>query len=178
MDNKTIKGPKICDTLDEIIRRIGLFFSWFNTLLVAVIILQVVLRYVFGMGLVVLEELQWHLYAIGIMLGLSYCTVENSHIRLDVLHDNLSQRNKELVELCGHLFLLLPIVIIILIHGWEFAMDAWNVKERSTSPIGLPARYIIKFFIPIGFGLLGLAALSKMLRSVAFLWKSNLRKET
>lgn len=178
MDKETIKGPKICDMLDAVIRRIGLFFSWFNTLLVAVIILQVVLRYVFGVGLVVLEELQWHLYAVGIILGLSYCTVENSHIRLDILHDKLSQRNKELVELFGHLFLLLPIVIVILIHGWEFAVDSWHVKERSTSPIGLPARYIVKFFIPIGFGLLGIAALSRMLRSLSFLWKTNLRRET
>jgi len=173
MNEETVKAPRFCRVLDEIIRRIGEYFSWFNAILVLVIILQVVLRYVFGTGLVVLEELQWHLYAVGIMLGLSYCLVQNSHIRLDLLHDRFSQRGKELVELLDHLFLLLPIIIIILIHGWEFVIDSWSVRESSDSPIGLPCRYIIKSFLLIGFGLLGTAAVSRIIRSFVFLIKKG-----
>ena len=170
--NEDIKeAPRFCKVIDETIRRIGEYFSWLNAILVIVIILQVVLRYFLGMGLVVLEELQWHLYAVGIMIGLSYCLVQNSHIRLDLLHDRFPQRRKEQVELFGHLFLLLPIIIIILIHGWEFLMSSWSVRESSDSPIGLCCRYIIKSFLFIGFGLLGMAALSKMMRSFAFLLK-------
>lgn len=171
MNEETIKAPRFCDALDEIILRIGRYFSWLNAILVVVIILQVVLRYVFGMGLVVLEELQWHLYAVGIMLGLSYCLVQNTHIRLDLLYDRFSQRRKELVGLLGTLFLLFPIIIIMLIHGWDFLMDSWGVRESSDSPIGLCCRYIIKSFLLIGFGLLGMAALSRMIRSFAFLLK-------
>ncbi len=178
MNEKTFKAPRICNAMDELIRRIGQYFSWFNAILVMVIILQVVLRYVFGTGLVVLEELQWHLYAVGIMIGLSYCLVEDTHIRLDLLHDRFSQRNKERVELFGHLFLLMPIIVIILVHGWDFVMDSWHVRERSDSPIGLPARYIIKSFLLVGFGLLGLGAISRIIRSLTFLFNKSLRKET
>jgi TRAP-type C4-dicarboxylate transport system permease small subunit len=41
------------------------------TVLVAVIVVQVIARYAFGKGSIMMEELQWHLYAIGFMLGLS-----------------------------------------------------------------------------------------------------------
>lgn len=173
MQQETTKAPRFCEVLDDIILRIGRFFSWLNAILVIVIIGQVFLRYVMGMGLVILEELQWHLYAVGIMFGLSYCLVQNTHIRLDLLHDNFSQRTKEWVELLGNLLLLFPITIIILIHGWSFLLDSWLVREGSDSPIGLPARYIIKSFLLSGFGLLALAALSRMVRSVAFLRSRN-----
>jgi TRAP-type mannitol/chloroaromatic compound transport system permease small subunit len=166
-------APKFCVVIDEIIRRIGHSFSWLNAILVIVIIVQVFLRYIMGMGLVVLEELQWHLYAVGIMFGLSYCVVQDTHIRLDLLHDNFSQRTKEWVELIGHLFLLYPIIILVLIHGWDFFFESWIIRERSDSPIGLPARYIIKSFLLSGFGLLALAALSRMAKSVAFLLSKN-----
>lgn len=173
MHQQTEKAPKFCVVIDEIIRRIGHFFSWLNAILVIVIIVQVFLRYIMGMGLVVLEELQWHLYAVGIMLGLSYCVVQDTHIRLDLLHDNFSQRTKEWVELLGHLLLLCPIIILVLVHGWDFFFESWVIKERSDSPIGLPARYIIKSFLLSGFGLLALAALSRMARSVTFLLNKN-----
>jgi TRAP-type mannitol/chloroaromatic compound transport system permease small subunit len=173
MHQETITAPKFSVVMDEIIRRIGHAFSWFNAILVLVIIVQVFLRYVMGMGLVVLEELQWHLYAVGIMFGLSYCVVQNSHIRLDILHDRYSQRTKEWVELLGNLLLILPIITIILIHSWDFIMESWMVSERSDSPLGLPARYIIKSFLFSGFGLLALAVVSRMVRSVAYLLSHN-----
>ncbi len=176
MHQETTTAPKFCTMTDGIIRRIGHYFSWLNAILVLVIIVQVFLRYVMGMGLVVLEELQWHLYAVGIMFGLSYCVVQDSHIRLDVLHDNYSQRTKEWIELLGNLLLLLPIITIILIHSWDFLKESWMVGERSDSPLGLPARYFIKSFLISGFGLLALATLSRTVRSVAYL-RSNKRPE-
>ena len=173
MNEEVKEAPRFCKMIDETIRHIGEYFSWLNAILVVVIILQVVLRYVFGQGLVVLEELQWHLYGVGIMLGLSYCVVTDSHIRLDLLYDRFPQRGKEQVELFGNLVLLLPIVAIILLHGWPFLMESWRVGESSDSPIGICCRYVIKSFLLIGFGLLGVAALSKMMRSFTFLLKKD-----
>jgi TRAP-type mannitol/chloroaromatic compound transport system permease small subunit len=36
-----------------------------------------------------MEELQWHLYAIGFMLGLSFTEVHERNVRIDVLAENL-----------------------------------------------------------------------------------------
>ena len=45
---------KFCDALDAFIRSIGHVVMWSNGILIIVIILQVVLRYGFGHGLVLL----------------------------------------------------------------------------------------------------------------------------
>jgi|TARA_B100000586_G_scaffold131459_1_gene95051 TRAP-type mannitol/chloroaromatic compound transport system permease small subunit len=169
MSIDTNRIPKFCQKIDNFIRRTGEAASWINGILILVIILQVVLRYVFGVGMVILEELQWHLYAVGIMLGLSYCLVMDTHIRLDIAHEKFSPRTQEIIELLGTIFLLLPIIIIILIHSWPFLEESIRINERSDSPVGLPFRWIIKTFLPLGFSLLGLAAISRMIRSIHFL---------
>jgi len=160
---------KLSKALDRFILRVGHLFSWISIVLIGVILLQVVLRYVFGKGLVVLEELQWHLYAMVIMIGLSYGLVTDSHIRLDLLHQRFSRKNKELVEILGILFLLMPMIIIVMMHSWETVVDSWNIKERSDAPMGLCCRWFIKSFIPLGFGMLGLAAFSRLIQAVTIL---------
>ncbi len=168
--------PKICVVLDNFVKKIGEWLSWLNGLLVIVIIVQVVLRYVFGRGLVSLEELEWHLYAVGIMLGLSYCLVTDSHIRLDIFHVNFSKKTKEIIEILGILILLMPFAIIIFTHSLDFVYEAIRVNEHSDAPLGLPYRWIIKSFIPIGFGLLMVAGASRVVRGIAYLAGSGRAK--
>ena len=160
---------KISTILDKSIKIVGETAAWLNGILIVVIVGQVVLRYAFEKGLVTLEELQWHLYAVGIMLGMSYCVVRDSHIRLDLLHSRFSRPKKEAVELLGIVFLLIPIVILVMMHSVPYVTEAYRLGERSDSPVGLPYRFIIKAFIPVGFGLLGLAGLSRMIRASLFL---------
>lgn len=157
---------KFCDFLEIIVERIGHIAMWSNGLLVLIIILQVILRYVFNHGLVALEELEWHLYAVGIMTGASYAMVKDVHIRVDLVHSRLSNRTQAIFEIFGILFLLLPFLCMIFHHGLDFVHESWRVSERSPSPMGLPFRWIIKSFIPFGFGLMILAALSKLTKSV------------
>jgi TRAP-type mannitol/chloroaromatic compound transport system permease small subunit len=174
MSTETHEAPHFCRALDGFINRTGQLISWLAAVLVVVIIVQVILRYVFGRGLVVLEEVQWHLYAIGIMFGFSYAIVHDSHIRLDLLHDRFPRRRKEKVEIFGILFLLMPMIIIILFHSWDFLYDSLRVNERSDAPMGLCCRWFIKGFLPIGFIMLGLAAISRLVRAIAYL---KLKKE-
>ena len=169
MDPEANEAPKFCKAMDTFIRRTGHLISWLAAALIIVIIVQVVLRYIFGRGLVVLEEIQWHLYAIGIMFGFSYAIVYDSHIRLDLLHDRFPRRRKEKVEILGILFLLMPMIIVILIHSWDFWYDSWRINESSDAPLGLCCRWFIKALIPIGFIMMGFAAISRLARAIAYL---------
>ncbi len=169
MSTETNEAPQFCRALDAFINRIGQVISWLAAVLIVVIILQVVLRYVFGRGLVVLEEVQWHLYAVGIMFGFSYALVHDSHIRLDLLHDRFPRRRKEKMEIFGILILLMPMIIVILIHSWPFLYDAWRIGESSDAPMGLCCRWFIKAFLPAGFIMLGLAAVSRLVRAISYL---------
>ena len=163
---------RFSDFLDAIIRNIGHFVMWTNVILIVVIILQVVLRYGFRHGLVLLEELQWHLYALGIMFGASYAVMMDSHIRVDIIHSRLSEKWKKRLDLFGIVFLLLPFIIIIFHQSLDFVYESWRVNERSDAPLGLPWRWAIKSVIPISFGLLILATISRATRIVLFLRRS------
>ena len=164
-ETKTKQVPnKFCDALDAIIRNIGHVIMWTNGILIFAIILQVVLRYGFGRGLVILEELQWHLYAIGIMFGASYAVMMDSHIRVDIIHARLSPKWRQRWDLFGILFLLLPFIIIIFHQSLDFVYESWRVNERSDAPMGLPWRWAIKGVIPISFALLGVATVSRAVR--------------
>jgi TRAP-type mannitol/chloroaromatic compound transport system permease small subunit len=160
---------KFADGIDTIIRSIGHVIMWTNLVLIAVIILQVILRYGFGRGLVILEELQWHLYALGIMFGASYALTLDSHIRVDIVHARLSKKWRYRWDLFGIIFLLLPFAIVIFHQSLDFMQESWRVNERSDAPLGLPWRWAIKSVIPISFGLLITATVGRAVRIIAIL---------
>ena len=60
-----LKHLPITKKIDGFVTSVGEVFNWIWVVLVAVIILNVILRYVFKSGMIELEELQWHLYAVG-----------------------------------------------------------------------------------------------------------------
>ncbi|MBU1449635.1 MAG: TRAP transporter small permease subunit [Proteobacteria bacterium] len=151
--------------LEKFLLGVGHAACWANGILVLVIVLQVILRYVFNSGMVMLEELEWHLYAVGILFGLSYCVTNGSHVRMDLISSRFSPRTREIIESLGILILLLPFVVAVFLHGMDFLGRSWVLNERSDAPLGLPFRWIIKSAIPLSFLMLGLAGLARLVRS-------------
>ena len=156
--------------IDPWLDRIGRAMSWVWLVLLAIIVFNVVLRYAFGEGRIELEEIQWHLYSAGFLLGLSYAYQHDSHIRVDVVHERLSPTAQAWIELYGILLLLLPFVLLVLIFAVPFVWSSFKLAEVSQAPGGLPLRWLIKGALPIGFALLLLSALSRLSRVWAFLF--------
>ena len=168
-ENDTLPSVPLADKIDSFIQRIGMSVAWCYVLLVLVIILQVVLRKGLHSGLIVLEELQWHLYAVGVMFGLSFAQVNNSHIRVDLFYTHFRTRTKRIIEILGTIFLVMPFIVIIFLHGMDFFHESYRINESSSSPSGLPYRWLIKGVIPVTFALLGLAVLSRLYREIVLL---------
>ena len=172
-ENDTLPSVPLDDKIDRFIQRIGMSVAWCYVLLVLVIILQVVLRKGFSSGLIIFEELQWHLYAVGVMFGLSYAQTTNSHIRVDLFYTHFRARTKHIIEIIGILTLVLPFIAIVFMHSIDFFMDSYRINESSDSPSGLPFRWIIKGVIPVSFALLGLAVLSRLYRDTVLLLRGE-----
>ncbi len=172
-ENDTLPSVPLADKIDRFIQRIGMSVAWCYVLLVLVIILQVVLRKGFSSGLIIFEELQWHLYAVGVMFGLSYAQTTNSHIRVDLFYTHFRARTKHIIEIIGILTLVLPFIAIVFMHSIDFFMDSYRINESSDSPSGLPFRWIIKGVIPVSFALLGLAVLSRLYRDTVLLLRGE-----
>ena len=161
-----LRHTPITKKIDNFVLKIGEIFNWFWVILIAVIILNVVLRYVFRNGMIELEELQWHLYCIGWLIGLSSTYIVDSHVRVDVLSERLSYRKKLWFELFGILILFLPFVILVLYYAVPFFELSWASSERSTSANGLPSRWFVKGFLVISFFLLLISGFSRIVRII------------
>jgi len=159
--------------VDPVIVRIGAAISWLWLVLMAIIVLNVVLRYAFGEGRIEFEEIQWHVYAVGFLLGLSYAYQADAHIRVDVLRERFGPRLCAWIELYGLLLLLLPYIALVLVFSMPFVAESFDLGEVSQAPGGLPFRWLIKAALPLGFLLLLAAALSRLSRIGKYLFATQ-----
>lgn len=147
----------------EAMDRIGSLLSWVWLVLIAVIMLAVVLRFFFGIGLIELEELQWHLYAIGFLFGIVGCAVQDRHVRVDVLRERMSARTRDWVDFYGTLLFQIPLVVLVLWSALPLVAESYASHEVSSSAGGLPYRFVIKAILPLSIALLGVASLSRLM---------------
>ncbi len=155
---------EFADAVDSVNGWIGKAAAWLYPLLVVVVVVNVVLRYFLGLGLIELEEIQWHLFAAAFLLGFAWTYAEDGHVRVDVLRQRLSVRAQAWIECLGCLLLLFPFSLIIALHATDFFWQSWLLNERSNMPSGLPARYVIKLILTAALFMLSLQSLSVGMR--------------
>jgi TRAP-type mannitol/chloroaromatic compound transport system permease small subunit len=117
----------------------------------------VISRYGFSKSWIALEELQWHLYAFAIMLAPAFSQINNSHIRIDLFFQHFTQRTQCWIDVIGIIIFALPFFVIVFIHSLDFVYDSWRINEHSSSPAGLPWRWLIKTIIPVSLLLMFLS---------------------
>ncbi len=159
-------------TVDRALYAIGRLASWLWVVLLAVIVVNVMLRYLFREGRIELEELQWHINALAFMLAIAYAYRVDAHIRIDLLSNRWRPRVQAWVEFYGTVLLLVPFIAAVLVFSWDFVAHSWAASEISASPGGLPFRWFLKSVLPAAFLLLLLAVASRLSRLLAYLFAS------
>src|SRR5215213_5478187 len=124
---------------------------------------NVLLRYGFSLGFIWSQELEWHIMVPICLLGMSYALLHGEHVRVDVLYASFTQRTKDLVDVITAL-LAMVISLIIIWLSISYVMQSWVVGEGSANPGGIPARYLLKAMIPVGFALFFLQSLAQGIR--------------
>jgi len=150
--------------------QVSRILSWVWIALIAVIVLNVTMRYLFGEGRIEFEEIQWHLYAIGFLIGIATCMDSDNHVRVDIFHDRMSLRSQAWIELYGLLLLFFPFVISVLIFSLPFVSYSFSIAEVSDAPGGLPFRWAIKSVLPLSMLLLIAGGVSRLSRATSFLF--------
>ncbi|WP_435229818.1 TRAP transporter large permease subunit [Pseudopelagicola sp. nBUS_20] len=152
--------------IDKTVKGIGNVVMWANLLLITAIVSQVSMRYLFNMNFPKLDEIQWHFYGLVTMVGISYAVVTDSHVRVDLLHMQLSRRAQRVIEVIGIFALIVPFIYLMIDQGYDYFYESWRVNERSDSPTGLPARWALKAVIPGSIVLLALAAGARLIHDI------------
>jgi len=109
-------------------------------------------------------DLEWHFFAIMVMAGGTYAYIDNRHVRSDLIYSGLSKRAKRWIDTLGDVFLLLPFAAAMTWLSIGFVTRSFNAAEKSDYG-GMIDRFAIKSVIPIGFAILFLVVLARVIRS-------------
>ena len=150
---------------DRVIVHIANIVSWLFPLLIFAIVAQVVLRKL-GANQAWLDDAQWWLYGFAMMVGFMYAITTNSHVRVDILHQNYSIEKKAKIEIFALGWLLLSFLIIMTDIMMHYAISSWVASEGSDSPNGLHKLYLLKATLPVLFALSMLATCAALYRNL------------
>ena len=111
-------------------------------------------------------ELQWVLFSVVFLLCSPWTLLDNEHIRIDIVNNLLPKRVRDVIDLVGHLFFLLPLTIVMIITGGPFFRRSYEINEQSGNAGGLP-QWPAKSLIIIGFAFLFVQGISEIIKRIA-----------
>jgi TRAP-type mannitol/chloroaromatic compound transport system permease small subunit len=118
----------------------------------------------------ILQELEWHFHAALFALVLGYGVIYNTHVRIDLIRENLDFRKKAWLEFAGLTFFMIPYCAIVIWFAYGYVVDSFNVGEGSVSTVGLGHRWFIKSFLVIGLVVALVSGVAAWLQVVTILW--------
>ena len=152
--------------VNKINTTIGKYTSWLTTVLVLVVVFDVFARYVFNESSVAMQELEWHLFAVLFLMGTAYTLQNDDHVRVDLFYSKFNTKQKAWLNIVGTIMFLIPFSLLIIYASQNYVLNSFALNESSPDPGGLPARYILKAFIPLSFMLLLLQGFSLLFKSI------------
>ncbi|PLW75276.1 TRAP transporter small permease subunit [Cohaesibacter celericrescens] len=159
----------LADLIDRVNVASGKGLAWFTLFIVLIQFSVVLMRYVFGVGSIWMQELIIYLHAFLFMLASAYTFSKEGHVRVDIFYREARPRTKAKVNLFGALFLMMPFCILIIYVSWAYVANSWSILEGSQETSGIQARFLLKSAI-IGFAVqMGLQAFVMAVRSWAAL---------
>ncbi|MBO6724706.1 MAG: TRAP transporter small permease subunit [Rhizobiaceae bacterium] len=157
----------LADALDRVNRTVGGVACWCALAMMLLQFIVVLLRYVFGVSSIALDESVLYLHSTLFMLGAGYTLLMNGHVRVDIFYAKASRRRQSAIDLFGHLALLLPSMIVLIYWTWPSVRNSWAIMEGPISVGGIPASFLLKSLIPAFCVLLIVQSVSGLLRDIA-----------
>lgn len=166
-----MSAPGSDNLLDRTSVVVGRAASWFTLFMVTVTFVVVVMRYVFDIGFIWLQESVVWMHAAVFMLGAAYTLQDEGHVRVDVFYRKMSDRRRAWVDLVGVIIFLLPLCLFLAWNSIDFVSQSWGIREMSRESGGLPYPLIpmlksIVVLMPITVALQGLSLFLKSLKTL------------
>ena len=154
--------------IDRLNEFIGRWLGWLVLAAVLISAANATVRKVFDTSSNAFLEIQWYLFAAVFLVAAGYTLLRQEHVKIDVVLHRFSRRTQVMVEIFGILAFLLPFVVVIVGEVWPLVVRAYVSGEMSSNAGGL-IRWPVFAMVPLGFSLLGLQAVSELIKRIAFL---------
>ena len=145
---------------------IGHCVSWATLILVLTTCLIVIMRYLFNIGSVALQESLLYMHSLIFLMGAAWTLQKDGHVRVDIFYRPLSPKGKAWINALGTLLLLIPTCIFLLWISWQYVASSWSYFEGSRESGGIDAVFLLKTLLLIMPVLLILQGLANLLHSL------------
>lgn len=157
--------------IDRISIATGRVAAWLTLAMVLVTFVIVVMRYVFDVGLIWLQETLTWLHAVVFMLGAAYTMQQEEHVRVDIFYRNMSTRKRAWVNLLGVVFFVFPMCAFFVWASWDYVAASWAIGEVSRNAGGLPFPFVpllksALIVMPLAVALQGVSLLLRSLTGI------------
>lgn len=154
--------------IDRVNEIIGKWVAWAILLSILISAGNAVIRKAFNISSNAWLELQWYLFGAAFLLAAAYTLKQNEHIRIDIVYGAFSRRVQHWIDLLGHIFFLMPFVLLMIYYFVPYVALSFRSGELSSSAGGLiiwPAKALLL----IGFVQLGFQGISEIIKKIAIM---------
>jgi TRAP-type mannitol/chloroaromatic compound transport system permease small subunit len=106
--------------IDAVNLWLGKTLSWLILITVLVSATNATIRKVFDTSSNAWLELQWLLFSVVFLFCASWTLLANEHIRIDIVNNLFPKRVRNIIDVIGHAFFLLPFTIVMIIVSYPF----------------------------------------------------------
>ena len=157
---------KLSRGIDAFTRWTGKRLAWLILVAVIVSAVNAIVRKAFDTSSNSWLELQWVLFSVVFLLCSPWTLLDNEHIRIDIVNNALPKTVRNIIDIVGHVFFLLPLCVVMIITGGPFFMRSYEIGEQSGNAGGLP-QWPTKSLIIIAFAFLLVQGVSELIKRIA-----------
>ena len=151
--------------IDGVNHRIGRSAAWLALAMVLVQFAVVVMRYVFGVGSIMMQEAIVYMHGVLFMMAAADTLLQDEHVRVDIFYARAGTSRKALVNLLGCMLLILPFCILLFAVSLDYVSISWSVREGSRETSGIQGIYLLKSVILVFAVQMGLQAVSGIIKN-------------
>ena len=154
--------------IDRMSEFIGRWVAWLVLAAVLISALNAAVRKVFNTSSNAYLEIQWYLFAAVFLLAAGYTMLRQEHVKIDVISGRFTKRTQVWIDIIGLAFFVLPLVYTVIHLSMPLVIRSYVMNEYSSNAGGL-IRWPVFALLPLGFLLLGIQAISELIKRIAFL---------
>lgn len=159
---------KVSERIDAFTRWTGKRLAWLILVAVVISAVNAIVRKTFDTSSNSWLELQWVLFSVVFLLCSPWTLLDNEHIRIDIFNNMLPKPVRNVIDLIGHVFFLLPLSVVMIVTGVPFFQRSFQINEQSGNAGGLP-QWPAKSLIMLGFALLFVQGISEIIKRIAIM---------
>ncbi|NVK35736.1 MAG: TRAP transporter small permease subunit [Rhodobacteraceae bacterium] len=145
---------------------VGKSVSWLSLGIVVTCFTVVVLRYLFSISFIWMQDLYVWLNGAMFTGVAAYALFRDDHVRVDIFYGEASKKKKAIADMIGVVVFLLPFMWVVLAYSMTFVSRSWKYMEASANVGGMPGLFVLKSFIILFAVLVALQGVAMLIRSL------------